>query len=291
MATPKDNRWCLICRPKNRTLYWHKNAETNDIWCYCNKCDRAYSLHDYCYKAGIELADFLKGDFQIEEARPNEVQAMAWPASFIPLSDPRAQPAVDYLKNVRKMSLEGDMYYDMDRNGIVFPYYFGNHFVGAQIRLIVPKDLGDGEFQKMDTIPGTRLGLLFYGWNQSRFVGNVKGVIITEGAINALSLQQALNLRYGGIARNPWRAIACSGAGATDHQKDAIKELRDEGVKTIVAPDTDEAGVKMFQKFNDHKSVSHVAFTEDTEKDWNDMLKDLGHKDLADFFLGKVKPT
>lgn len=282
---------CLICKAgtKNDCLYWHKNPDSDEIWVWCQgRCQRGYSLLEYCNQANIDLASFLKQDFDFIESKPNEVRAMAWPSSFIPLSDPRAQPGVDYLKGVRKLHLEGDMYYDMDRNGIVFPYYFGNHFCGAQIRLIIPKDLGDGEFQKMDTIPGTRLGLLFGLWNQSRFVTNIKVVGICEGYFNALSLQQAFNRKYGGIANNPWKFVCTSGSGISEHQKETIKELKEQGIKTIAAMDTDLAGLKGLKKLTESGAISHYAITGDTEKDWNDKLKELSHEELAMFFLKNI---
>jgi hypothetical protein len=280
---------CLICNEgkRNNTLYWHEDPHTKEVWCFCNKCDRGYSIRDYCWKAGISLVEFLKGDFDKQESKPNEVSAMGWPTRFIPLSDSRAEPGVKYIQS-RGLTLEGDMYYDVERNGIVFPYYFDNHFCGAQTRFIEPRAHTDGEVQKMDTLPGTRLGLLFYGWNQSRFVGNVTAVIVTEGAFNAISINQALNLVYGGIARNPWRAIACSGAGATKHHKEALKELKDQGIKVIIAPDTDEAGAQMLKKFREAGACTHYAFTGET-RDWNEMVRDLGRKEFAQWFLKTIR--
>lgn len=283
----RDNRWCLICNPKNRTIYFHEDPETKDIWLYCNKCSRAYTLIDYCYKAGIQLKDFLKGDISIEQDRPDEVQVMSWPARFLPLSDPRSKLGTDYIKS-RGLRLDGDMYYDVERNGIVFPYYFGGYFCGAQTRFIVPRDLGDGEFQKVDTMPGTRLGLLFYGWNQERFIGNAKAVVVAEGAFNAISIAQSLNEVYGGVSNNTWRAIACSGANASEHHKEALKELKDQGYKIIVAPDSDSAGLKMLNKFIESDTATHFALTEDDEKDWNDMLKEKGHKEFAKWFISQI---
>jgi hypothetical protein len=281
---------CLICKDgkKNNCLHWHVDPDDGAIWVYCvGKCQRGYSLRSYCYHAGVDLPEFLKGEFDFKEALPNEVSAMGWPARFVPLSDTRAEKGVSYI-NSRGLTLEGDMYYDVEREGIVFPYYFDNHFCGAQTRFLKPRTHPDGEVQKVDTLPGTRLGLLFYGWNQSRFVGNVKGVIVTEGAFNAISINQALNLVYGGVANNPWRAIACSGAGATKHHKEALKELKDQGMKVVIAPDSDEAGANMLKKFRDTASCTHYAFTGES-KDWNDMLKELGYKDFAKFFLNHVK--
>lgn len=279
----KDNRFCLICQPNNRTVYWHKNDD-GSIWCYCNKCARGYSLHQYCRIADISIVDFLNGTFSFQEAKNNEVQALSWPSSFVPLSDPRAAKGAEYVKS-RGLALDGDMYYDIDEEGIVFPYYVDNHFCGAQIRFLEVREKENGDIWKITTLPGTRLGLLFYGWNQARFMGNVKGVVIAEGAFNALSISQAFNTIYGGVANNPWRVVACSGSGATEHQRQAIKELKDQGLKTIVAPDTDDAGKKMWQKFVESEAISHYAFTRIPNKDWNDILKDKGHKEFAKFFL------
>lgn len=284
----KDNRWCLICKPKNRTLYWHKDKETSEIWCFCNKCDRGYSLQQYCNVAGIDVVDFLKGDFYLEEARPNEVQAMVWPSSFIPLSDPRAARGVEYIKN-RGLTLDGDIYYDLEEEGIVFPYYYDNHYCGAQIRFLETKLTAEGEPWKITTVPGTRIGLLFYGWNQSKFLANVKGVIVTEGAFNAISINQAFASAYGSIATSPWRAIACSGSGATNHHQEVLRELVEKNYKVIIAPDFDEAGLKMHKKFLESKSATHYALTGEP-KDWNDKMKELGAREFAKYFLSCVKP-
>lgn len=287
----RDNRFCLICNPKNRTLYWHKDSKTGDIWCYCNKCQRGYSLKQYCALADVSIVGFLAGDFQFEEARPNEVQAITWPSSFIPLSDPRAEKGARYISEVRKLNLDGDMYYDLEDEGIVFPYYFNSTFCGAQVRFLETRKTEDDKDWKITTLPGTRLGLLFYGWNQTPFMSHVKGVVVCEGAFNALSINQALNVKYGGIVNNPWRAIACSGSGTTDYQKEVLKELKDiAGMKVIVAPDTDDAGFKMLKKFKDAECANFTAFTNDTEKDWNEKLKELGHEEFANFFISSIRP-
>jgi hypothetical protein len=280
---------CLVCNKgrKNDTLYWHKDDQ-GSIWCWCNKCDRGYSIHSYCAAAGISLSEFLKGDFSFQESRPNEVRKMDWPSWFVPLHDMRATKGVEYVKS-RGLSLEGDMYYDIDAEGIIFPYYFGNHFVGAQTRFITPRVHEDGDVQKMDTLPGSRLGLVFYGWNQERFMGDVKGVIVTEGSFNALAISQALSKIYGGIARSPWRAIACSGSGATQHHTESLKELKEAGLKIVCAPDSDEAGLKMLAKFNEHNAATHYVLTMDAAKDWNDLLKDMGHEEFSKYFLKNIK--
>ena len=125
----------MICNPKNDTLYHHLDPETASIWLYCNKCDRGYSLHEYCFRAGISLNEYLKGDIEFLESKPNEVNKMEWPRTFVSLSDPRAKDGVEYLKS-RHLNLEGDFYYDFEQKGIVLPYYFGNTFCGAQVRFI-----------------------------------------------------------------------------------------------------------------------------------------------------------
>lgn len=294
--TKRDNRWCLICQPRNRTLYWHENSDEQVLaniakgwspdkyWCYCNKCDRAYSISQYCEIADIDMKEFLSGDFHWQEANPDTVEAMAWPSSFVPLSDPRATKGVEYIKS-RGLTLDGDMYYDLNEEGIVFPYYVENHFCGAQIRFIEQRVNEDGNIWKITTLPGTRLGLMFYGWNQAKLLGQIKGIIVTEGAFNALSIQQALNRRYNGVSRCPWRVIACSGSGATELQREALKELKDKGLTVIIAPDMDEAGIKMSNKFIESDCATHYAFTNDTEKDWNDLLIEVGHEELAKLFV------
>lgn len=285
----RDSRWCLICNPKNRTLYWHKDSETGDIWCYCNKCDKGRSLRSYCYEAGLSLNEFLKMDFFFEEAKPNEVSRIDWPSNFINLADPRADEGVSYIKE-RGLSLDGDMYYDLSRKGIVFPYYFGNYFCGAQTRFLKPYLDLEGNEHKIDTLPGTRLGLLFYGWNQDKFMGNVRYLVVVEGAFNALSINQAFAAYYGGsIVASPWRAVALSGAGASKHQIETLKDLKKEGLFIVSAPDRDEAGIKMFKKMLRYDSISHTAFPVDENKDWNDYLKDMGPIDFAKWFLDRIK--
>lgn len=281
---------CLICKRKNDTLHWHIDDDTGDIWVWCNGvCQRGYSLRSYCWEAGIPMNEFLKnGTFDFKEAKPNEVTKIEFPHWYVTLSDPRAKAGVEYIK-ARGLKLEGDMYYDTDKNGIIFPYYYGNTFVGAQTRFIVPRELKEGGVQKMDTIPGTRLGLVFYGWNQENFVTDIKGVIITEGAFDAISIQQALNQIYGGVPRNPWRVIACSGSGATKHHTETIKELKDKGYKIVIAPDSDEAGMKMLKKFHKAQAITHYAITGDSHRDWNDVLKDMGHEAFAKHFLSLIK--
>ena len=281
---------CLICNKglRNNTCHWHSDPDSGDIWVWCTKCTRGYSIYQYCALAGLTLAEFLKNDFEFEEARSNEVQKMAWPKSFIPLYDPRAQKGVDYLKS-RGVDPDEGMYYDTQREGIVFPLYYEEAFVGAQVRLITPWVDENGDERKIDTIPGSRLGLLFAGWNQTPFRTNIKAVIVCEGAINAMSLQQAFNEMYGGILNNPFKAIACSGSGVSAHHLETLKDLKDQGFRIISAGDSDVAGLMMLSKLTAADAITHYALTEDDEMDWNDLLIIRGKKQLAKFFLQVVK--
>ena len=283
-----NTKRCLVCCANHNTLHWHSDADSGDIWVWCNKCSRGYSIYQYCALAGLTLAEFLKNDFEFEEARSNEVQKMAWPKSFIPLYDPKAQKGVDYLKS-RGVDPDEGMYYDTQREGIVFPLYFDDAFVGAQVRLITPWVDESGDTRKIDTIPGSRLGLLFYNFNQVPFRTNVKAVIVCEGAINSISLQQALNDMYGGILNNPFKAIACSGSGISQHQLEVLKDLKDQGFRIIAALDSDEAGQKGLKKLVAAEALTHYALTEDDETDWNNILQQNDKKHLAKYFLSKVK--
>jgi len=282
-----NTKKCLICKRLNDTLHWHTDADNGSIWCWCNgRCQRGYSLRSYCYTAGVDLNEFLKGDFNFTEAQPNEVSKLDWPAHYLPLSDPRAQKGVDYIKS-RGLELRGDMYYDTERDGIVFPYYFENVFVGAQTRLITPW-VRDGDEVKVLTLPGTRLGLVFYNWNQSSFVTDVRGIVLCEGAFNTLAIQQSLDVLYGGVLKNPWKVVATSGCGTTTHQIDKIRELKEAGIKVVCAFDSDEPGLKGLAKLKKEDILTHYALVEDTELDWNDVLNEK-KEEFAQFFLGSIK--
>ena len=283
----RDNRWCLICNPRNRTLYWHVDEKTGRLWCWCNKCGRGYSVSEYCKLAGVDLEKFLSGEFTFENGAADEVNVLAWPARFVPLSDPRAERGVEYVLS-RGLKLDGDMYFDVDEEGIVFPYYYHNHFCGAQIRFIEERVAENGEKWKITTMPGTRLGLLFYGWNQSKLMPHVRGIVVCEGAFNALSIKQSLDEMYGGVHKCPWKVVACSGSGVSDHQAETLRELKESGYKVICASDPDEAGLKMLDKLKDKGCITHYAFP-DIGTDWNDKLKELGHKQLARYFVSRVE--
>ena len=178
------------------------------------------------------------------------------------------------------------MYYDTQREAIVFPYYYENVFVGAQTRLITPWER-DGETVKVLTLPGTRLGLVFYNWNQSPFVTNIKGIILCEGAFNVLAIQQSLDKLYGGVLKNPWKVVATSGCGTTKHQMEKIAELKEAGIKVVCAFDSDEPGLKGLTKLRKEDVITHYALVEDTAMDWNDMLKEKG-EEFAQYFLNRI---
>lgn len=286
--TQISTKKCLICKKSNDTLHFHESDDGGLPWIWCQgACQRAYSMYEYTALAGLTLGEFLSNKFEIKEAAPNEVQKMDWPKSFIPLFHKDAKPAVDYLKS-RGIDPDDGMYFDSLRKGIVFPYYFDQSFVGAQIRFIETWTDYDGSERKIDTVPGTRLGLLFYNWNQGPLMPQTKGVIVTEGALNAKIIEQAISKIYPSILSNPWKCVASSGSGASSHQTDAIRELKESGIKTIIAPDSDKAGIKMYEKYVKAEAVTHYAFTEDSNKDWNDFAKELGKEEFAKWFLERI---
>jgi hypothetical protein len=281
---------CLICNKgkKNDTLYWHRDEDSGDIWVWCNKCQRGYSLHSYCHIAGVDLAQFLKGDFDFVSDSPNELRVVSWPSTFVPLIDRRAEKGIEYLKK-RGLTLDADVYYDIEEEGLVFPYYFEDHFCGAQIRFLQERVKEDGDTWKITTMPGTRLGLLFGLWNQKAFVTDIKAIVVCEGYINALSLQQAFNSIYGGIHTNPWKFICASGSGLSQHQAEALKELKEKGYKVVCAADSDEGGLKMLSKMKDLEVITHYSLTQDNELDWNDFLIKEGRKNLTKLFLSNLR--
>jgi len=284
-----NTKQCLICKRSNNTIHFHKNSETEEIWLWCNgTCQRGYGLREYCYIAGIDLNAFLKADFDFTEAAPNEVSRLDWPSNFIPLSDPRAEAGVAYIKS-RGLSLKGDMYFDLKQKSIVLPYYYGSTFVGAQTRLIEPWVKESGETIKVLTLPGSRTGLLFYNWNQEAFLTEIKGVVVCEGAFNTLALQQSLDIMYGGILKNPWKVMATSGCGTTTHQMDKLKELKEADIKIVCAFDSDSPGLEGLKKMINANVATHYALVEDVSFDWNDKLQELGHKELAKYFLSRIK--
>lgn len=181
------------------------------------------------------------------------------------------------------------MYYDLEKEAIVFPYYYSSTFVGAQTRLLDPWVNKDGEVTKVLTLPGTRLGLVFYNWNQDPFVTNIKAVVVCEGAFNALSIQQALDKVYGGVLKNPFKVVASSGCGTTKHQMEQLKELKDAGKKIICAFDSDEPGLKGLSKLIKNECATHYAITADTEIDWNDVVKENGFEKGANIFIKSIK--
>lgn len=281
---------CLICKDgrKNRCLHWHKDSETGDIWVWCQgKCKRAYSLFDYCSTAGISLKALLSANLTFDEAAPMEVNAISWPRHFHALSDPASKSGVDYLKK-RGLNFPGEMYYDSMHDGVVFPYYLNNTFVGAQIRFIEPRVTEDGDTWKITTLPGTRLGYLFWGWSQQPFSTNVKYVVVAEGAINAASLQQSLNAKYGNLLSNPYRCISTSGASISKFHCEKLRELIDSGLKVIAAFDNDDAGIKCLEKAINSGACTHYSVVDQDGKDWNDLLIDQP-AELAKYFVSRLK--
>lgn len=286
-----NTKKCLICQRPRETIHWHVDPDTNEIWCYCvGRCQRGYSLYSYCAKAGLSVQEFLKNDFDFRESPPNEVNKMVWPRSFIPLSHPDARPGVDYIRNVRGLDPSDGIYYDTNKEGIVFPLFFSGVFCGAQIRFLKEWVDESGRPRKIDTLPGSRLGLLFFNWDQSDLLAHIRGLIVVEGAFDAIAIQQALNKAYGSVVLNPWRVVAGSGSGATNHQLETLHEMKDKGYKIICAPDVDEAGLGMLAKFKKADACTHYAFTGMNKVDWNDVWKtSQDPKDFMKWFFERVK--
>lgn len=286
-----NTRRCIVCKRPRDTVYFHIDKDTGGIWCYCKGlCQRGYSLYAYCHAGGITVSEFLKNEIDFKESKPNEVTRQEWPRSFIPLSDPRAAPGVDYIQNKRGLKPGDEMYYDVERNGIVFPYFFQDVFVGAQIRFIEPYMDVEGHTRKIDTMPGTRLGLIFLGWPQNELMSHVKGVIVVEGAFDMHAIQQTLYEEFNGPMYCPWKVIACSGSGVSQHQLEQLQDLVKKGYKVIIAPDSDVAGLSMYKKVRDAAAATHYAFTGKTGFDWNEALQEIvDTKEYIKWFFQKVK--
>lgn len=284
-----NQRKCLICKRPRDTLYWHKDEMS--IWVYCSGiCARIYSLYEYQTVANVHIKDIDLKSIEFEDALPSEVNTMEWPRNFHPITDSTSIDGMNYIKNVRKLSPTSNMFYCVDRKAIVLPYFFEHEFVGAQFRYVNKFIDSSGAERKIDTMPGTRLSLLFYNWDQNALMKNVKGVILTEGAFDAIAIQEASNKMYGSAFHNPWKVVATSGSNASAHKLETTKDLIKKGYKVVLAPDSDEAGVKMGSKFVDNYACTHLAYTGERGVDWNDMW--INHRcdpeRFMKYFLGKI---
>lgn len=242
-------------------------------------------LEDYCAINGIDMPteeEVARVATYIEDS--NELQKMAWPRSFVPLWDPRSSAGRDYLAS-RSIDISDGMFYCTEREGIVFPYYYEFTCVGAQVRFIEPRE----DQSKITTVTGTKLGKLFYGWNQGELPRNIKYLIIAEGAFNSIAIQQTLNKHYGSALKNPYKSIAASGSSIGKYRSEVLRELIVEGYKIILAPDSDEAGRKMLEKAIDEGCITHWTRTDDKVLDWNDVLKTDGPDALKSQLLGNLR--
>jgi hypothetical protein len=279
----KLSKRCLICNSKHNTIYYHVDRD-NTPWLFCNRCDDSMDLSDYCALNGIEMPtdeEIARVATGIQDS--NELRKIAWPSNFIPLWREEAADGVAYLKS-RCIDPGDNLFYDVDKEGIVFPYYYDSTCVGAQIRFIKPKQDGT----KITTVTGTRLGKLFYGWNQGDLPIYIKYVVVTEGAFNAIALQQTFNKHYGSSIKNPYKFIAASGSSIGKYRGEVLAELISEGIKVILAPDSDEAGVSMFEKAIQSNCLTHWTIAEGLG-DWNDILKNNGEEALKREFLKNLK--
>lgn len=280
----KLSKKCLVCQAKHDTIYLHVDRNGTP-WLYCCKCSDSMDLEDYCAINGIDMPteeEVAKVASYIEDA--NELQRMAWPRSFIPLWDPRSAEGRAYLAS-RAIEPSDGMFYCTERNGIVFPYYYESTCVGAQVRFIEPSI----NEPKITTVTGTKLGKLFYGWNQGNLPRNTRYLVITEGAFNSIAIQQVLNKHYGSALNNPYKSIAASGSSVGKYRSEVLRELKDEGYKIILAPDSDEAGAKMLEKAIGEECITHWTRTDDEGLDWNDVLKMNGPDALKSQLLGNLK--
>lgn len=283
----KLSKRCLSCRANHDTLYYHKDRH-GVPWIFCNKCNDSIDLLDYCALHGIEepTEEEISRVVQ-DDPNDRELQHMDWPRTFIPLWDKDAKEGIEYLKS-RKIEPTNGIYYDVARNGIVFPYYYENTCVGAQVRFIEPREK-DGKLWKITTVPGTKLGKLFYGWNQADLPQKVKYLVVTEGAFNAIALQQTFNRHYNGITNNPYRFIAASGSSIGDYRCEILRDEISNGKRVIIAADPDQAGIKMLEEAMRAYCVTHYSCPSKDEQDWNDILMQEGEDALLKEFINNLK--
>ena len=65
--------------------------------------------------------------------------------------------------------------------------------------------------------------------------------------------------------------------------------LKERGIKIILAPDSDQAGVKMLRKAMNANAITHYNMTMEDDIDWNDLLRSVGKKEFATHFLKSIK--
>ena len=283
----KLSKRCLICAAGHNTLYGHVNSD-GVKWIWCNKCNRSYDLEEYCAEVGIdyptdeEIAKIVEDD-----PEDSQLNRISWPKHFIPMWQEDAKPGIEYLKT-RKIDPGDGMYYDVNSNGIVFPYYYESYCVGAQVRFIEPK-LKNNKPWKITTVEGTKLGKLFYGWNQGDLPQNIKYMVVTEGAFNAIALQQTLNRHFKSVTKNPYRFIAASGANIGTHREDILRELISDGMKVILAADPDEAGFEMVERAAKNGCITHFSSVSEDNVDWNDLLIKYDEEKLKKEFLTNLR--
>lgn len=287
MNLNKLSKRCLTCNAKHDTIYYHRDR-FGVAWLYCNKCSDSIDLEDYCIMHGIDLpTEEEVAKIVQDDPDDRELSKMDWPRSFIPLWDSRAEDGVAYLRS-RKIDPGDQLYYDMERNGIVFPYYYENYCVGAQVRFINPREK-NGHAWKITTVQGTKLGKLFYNWNQAELPPNVKYLVITEGAFNAIALQQTFNRHYGSLTNNPYRFAAASGSSIGKHRAEVLRDEISRGKKIIIAADPDAAGIKMLEEAMHEECATHYTSVSEDGVDWNDLLIRGGDEELCGEFFKNLK--
>jgi DNA primase len=156
------------------------------------------------------------------------------------------------------------------------PYFYHGTFCGAQIRFIKPKE------NKVVTLPGTRNSYLFYNWDQSPLYKS-KGLIICEGAFDAISLEQCF--RHTSLSN--FKCISTSGSNLSDYQAEILRHVKDQGGHIILCPDSDPAGFNMLDKALKKGCITHFSLTKE-KADWNDQYRMLG-SGLIDLFLTNLQ--
>ena len=282
------SRRCLDCNSNHNTLYYHYDRYKT-AFKYCNKCGGSRDLDEYCAEHGIDVPteEQINRIITSDSSNDKELEVMSWPKHFIPLWQDQAKPGIEYLKS-RGIEPSDGMYFDVEQNGIVFPYYHGSSCVGAQVRFIEPQ-IKDGKPWKITTVKGTKLTKLFYGWNQGDLPHYVKNLVVTEGAFNAIALQQTFNHHFKSATKNPYRFVAASGSSLGKYRKEILSELKAEGIRVILAADSDEAGLAMFQDACEAECITHWSTVSKDGVDWNDVLIEGGEKELLAEFLKNLK--
>lgn len=282
---------CLICNrgQKNDTLYFNlrkpKLIPTDPIQkleflsehpehlsIYCCKCSKQWNILEYCVEAGLDFAQIMSANptdqFTSNQLNSEPPPTLPYPDYFHPIFHPISQPAIQYL-NSRKIFNLSNFAFDSLNQGVALPLYLESNFCGGQTRIINPIHT------KITTLTGTKSSKLFWGWDQDfRHLSDKRGIIITEGAINAASLREKLG--------DEWLYCAISGSNLSDHHLHIIKKILDLGLRVILTPDNDPAGEKMLLNRKNYV-IEEFSAVDDKYNDWNEALMD--NQNIKEMFI------